>query len=290
MRRLLVAAAVVTLTACSLRSLAVDKIGNAIASGGSTFASDDDPDLVGDALPFSLKFIESLLAQRPNHRPLLLAASSGFTQYSYGWADGKADALALTDVAAAEELKQRARRLYLRARNHGLRGLGTSPEELRANPEVLRRARRDDVPFLYWTASSWALAIARSKDDPETVADLPVVEALIARAAELDPDWDHGAIEGFLISWDASRDRPTEARAHFERAVRLSNGELAAPYVALAEGVCIPAQNREEFRQLLGKALSVDVDARPEWRLQNILARRRAEWLLARADDYFLED
>ncbi|MGZ5442569.1 MAG: TRAP transporter TatT component family protein [Thermoanaerobaculia bacterium] len=290
MRWLLLGAATVVFSACSLRNLAVDKIGNVIAAGGITFASDEDPDLVGDALPFSLKFIESLLAERPQHRPLLLAAASGFTQYSYGWVDGKADELALTDVAGAEALQRRARRLYLRARDYGLRGLGTTAEELRTNRALLRLLKREDVPLLYWTASSWALAIARSKDDPETVADLPIVEALIGRAAELDPDWDQGAIDAFLITWEASHDRAAEARSHFDRAVRLSDGKLASPYVALAEGVCVATQNRAEFRDLLETALRVDPDARPEWRLQNVIARRRAEWLLAHADDYFLEE
>ncbi|HEX6641272.1 MAG TPA: TRAP transporter TatT component family protein [Thermoanaerobaculia bacterium] len=276
------------LSACSLRNIALDKIGNTIAEGGSPFASDEDPDLVGDALPFSLKVIESLLAERPEHRPLLLAAASGFTQYSYGWVDGRAAELVATDVRAAEALQQRARRLYLRARDYGLRGLGVSVEELRRDPLELRRARREDVPLLYWTASAWAMAIARSKDDPETVADLPVVEALIRRAAELDAAWNHGAIESFLISWEASD--PAKARAHFERAVALSRGQLASPYVALAEEQCVPAQDRGEFRSLLEAALRIDPNANPEWRLQNVLAQRRAAWLLAHIDDYFLEE
>ena len=276
------------LSACSLRNLALDKIGNTIAEGGATFASDDDPDLVGDALPFSLKFIESLLAERPGHRPLLLAAASGFTQYSYGWVDGRAAELVTTDVRAAEALQQRARRLYLRARDYGLRGLGVSIEELRRDPLELRRARREDVPLLYWTASAWAMAIARSKDDPETVADLPVVEALIRRAAELDAEWSHGAIESFLISWEASD--PAKARAHFERAVALSRGQLASPYVTLAEEQCVPAQDRGEFQSLLDAAFRIDPNAHPEWRLQNVLAQRRAAWLLAHIDDYFLEE
>lgn len=289
MRRFLVCCALpLLLTACSLRNLAIDKIGDTIAGSGTTFRADDDPDLVGDALPFSLKFIESLLAERPDHRALLLAAASGFTQYSYGWVDGKAPEVMATDVRAGEELQQRARRLYLRARNYGLRGLGTTVEELRRDPVRVRRVQRDDVPLLYWTASAWALAIVRSKDDPETVADLPIVESLIRRAAELDPDWDSGAIESFLISWEAQD--AAKARAHFERAVRLSQGRLASPYVALAEEVCVPAQNRAEFQTLLEQALRVDVDARPEWRLQNILAQRRAASLLAHIDDYFLEE
>jgi predicted anti-sigma-YlaC factor YlaD len=289
MRRVLLCCVVAfAVTACSLRDLAIDKIGNTIAAGGTTFRADDDPDLVGDALPFSLKFMESLLAERPHHRPLLLAAASGFTQYSYGWVDAKAADIMATDVRAGEELHQRARRLYLRARDYGLRGLGTSIEELRRDPARVRNAKREDVPLLYWTASAWALAIARSKDDPETVADLPLVESLIRRAAELDPDWDSGAIESFLITWEAQD--AARARAHFERAVQLSGRQLASPYVALAEEVCIAAQNREEFRELLEAALRIDANARPEWRLQNILAQRRAASLLEHIDDYFLEE
>ena len=289
MRRLLVCCVVALLpTACSLRNLAIDKIGDSIAAGGTTFSSDDDPDLVGEALPFSLKFMESLLAERPDHRPLLLAAATGFTQYSYGWVDGKVPEVMAVDVHAGEELQQRARRLYLRARDYGLRGLGTSIEELRRDPARLRRTRRENVPLLYWTASAWALAIARSKDDPETVADLPIVESLIRRAAELDPDWNSGAIESFLITWEAQY--AARARAHFERAVQLSQGQLASPYVALAEEVCVPAQDRAEFRTLLETALSIDTNARPEWRLQNILAQRRAASLLEHIDDYFLEE
>lgn len=287
-RRVICWFAALLLSACSLRNLALDRIGNTIAGSGSTFASDDDPDLIGDAIPFSLKFVESLLAERPEHKPLLLAAASGFTQYSYGWVDGRAAELATTDVRAAEALQQRARRLYLRARDYGLRGLRLSTEELRRDPSVLRETRGDDVPLLYWTASAWAMAIARSKDDPETVADLPLVEALIRRAAELDATWNHGAIESFLISWEGSD--AAKAQAHFERAVTLSGGQLASPYVALAEEQCVPAQDRAKFESLLEAALRIDANERPEWRLQNVLAQRRAAWLLAHIDDYFLEE
>ncbi len=47
---------------CAVRKIAVNKIGDAIASGGQVYASDDDPELVREAVPFSLKLIESLLA------------------------------------------------------------------------------------------------------------------------------------------------------------------------------------------------------------------------------------
>ncbi|HSB77202.1 MAG TPA: TRAP transporter TatT component family protein, partial [Candidatus Methylomirabilis sp.] len=112
---------------CSLlRHYAVDQFANAVAYSGTTFASEDDPELVKAAAPFSLTLMESLLAETPTHRDLLSAAASGFTQYAYTFVQQDADELEARDLAAAEALRTRARRLYLRARNYGLRGLDVS--------------------------------------------------------------------------------------------------------------------------------------------------------------------
>ncbi|MFT5031251.1 MAG: putative anti-sigma-YlaC factor YlaD, partial [Candidatus Binatia bacterium] len=74
-----------------------------------------------------------------------------------------------------------------------------------------------------------------------------------------------------------------------KRAVELSEGMQAGAYVALAESVSVETQNKKEFNELLDKALAVDVDAKPEWRLLNIVMQRRAQWLLGRSEDLFLE-
>ena len=105
------------MTGCSLKRYAVNQVGNALASGGSTFARDDDPELVRAAVPFSLKLMESLLAESPRHRGLLFATSSGFTQYAYAFIQQDADELEDKDLAAAKALRVRAKRLYLRARD-----------------------------------------------------------------------------------------------------------------------------------------------------------------------------
>src|SRR5206468_3314056 len=91
-RRPALALALVAATpGCSLKKVAVNKLGDALAGSGTTFSSDDDPDLIESAVPFSLKLIESLLAESPNHRGMLLAASSGFTQYAYAFIQQDAD-------------------------------------------------------------------------------------------------------------------------------------------------------------------------------------------------------
>ena len=50
-----------TLSGCSIRSLAINTLAEALAESGSVYASDSDPELVRDALPFALKTFESLL-------------------------------------------------------------------------------------------------------------------------------------------------------------------------------------------------------------------------------------
>jgi predicted anti-sigma-YlaC factor YlaD len=286
--------------ACSLNRIAVNKLGDALAGSGTTFASDEDPELVGAAIPFSLKLIESLLASAPEHRGLLFAASSGFTKYAYAYVQLPADTLEEHDIALATAERARARRLYLRARDYGLRGLATRHEHfgerLRADPRgAVRVARVEDVPLLYWTAASWGAAISLSKEMPELVADQPLVEALIDRALELDESFDAGAIHGFLITYEMARqgapgDPAQRSRTHFERAVSLSNGQSASPFISFAEAVCVPRQDRREFESVLRRALAIDPNARPEWRLENLIMQRRARWLLARADQLFLGD
>lgn len=284
---------------CSVRKLAVDKLGDALAEAGSTYASDDDPDLVRDALPFGLKTIESLLAQSPKHRGLLFAAASGFTQYAYAFVQQDADEAEDRDLEVAKATRLRAKKLFLRGRDYGLRGLDVAHPgltgSLRADPAAgVRPAGREDVPLLYWTAAAWGAAISNGKDDLDLVADLPIVEALLRRALELDPAWDAGSLHELMIPLEGGRSEAAggsmkRAREHFATAVNLSGGGRASPFVSLAEIASVQAQDRSEFKALLDRALAVDPDARPEWRLANLVAQRRARWLLGRAEMLFAE-
>ncbi len=283
----------------NIEQMAITKMGDALASGGTTFTSDDDPDFVGAAMPFSLKLMETILEQVPEHQGLLFATASGFTQYGYAFVQQKADFLEDSDLEAALLLHNRARRLYLRARNYGLRGLEASypgfGANLRSNPaSAVEDTSLKDVPLLYWTASAWVSAIALSKDDPNLIGDLPIVDALIDRALDLDESYENGAIHSFLITYETTRlNRPDlpeiRSRRHYKRAVELSDGLQASTYIALAEAVSIPNQDRAEFQMLLNKALAIDTDIHPEWRLANLIFQRRARWLLNRIDRYFLD-
>ncbi|HPC83526.1 MAG TPA: TRAP transporter TatT component family protein [Thermoanaerobaculaceae bacterium] len=291
-------AAALLLGGCSLRRFAVNAAGNALASGGAGWAAEDDPELVREALPFALKTMESLLAESPRHRGLLLGACSGFTQYAYAFVQSDADYLESTDLAAATALRARAQKLYLRARDWGLRGLEVDHPGLRQalvrDPGAVRVVKdRRAVGLLYWTGVAWGAAISLQKDNAELVADLPAAAALVRRSLELDERFGGGAGYDFFIAYEGGRPAAAggsveRARQAFERAVELSGGRRAAPYVAFAETVCVGSQDRVEFERLLNLALAIDVRTPGPERLANLLAQRRARWLLERIDELFI--
>ena len=82
---------------------------------------------------------------------------------------------------------------------------------------------------------------------------------MIARTADLDPDFDDGGLHTFLISWEmarpgASAEAEAVATGHFERAIELTDGERVAPFVAMAESVAVAGNQREAFEALLARA------------------------------------
>jgi hypothetical protein len=293
-------AAVVLAAGCAgLKRMAINQVGDTLAEGNSVFESDDDVDLVGEALPFGLKLMESLLSQSPNHKGMLLTACKGFTSYSYAYVHFDAEVTREVDLDAGKEKAARARRLYERARRYGLRGLEVDHGDLEERladdpPAALAGMKAGDVPLLYWSAAALGLAISVSRGDARMLVRLPEVEAMLDRALALDESWGEGSLHEFAIVLAGaapgfSSGRVPDLRRHYERALDLSGGGRASLFVAWAESVSVPMQNAVEFREMLDRALAVDPDAREEIRLMNLVSRRRAAWMLSRIDDLFLD-
>ncbi len=287
-------------TGCgTLKRAAINSAADALSGDSTTYSSDNDPELIREALPFSLKLMESLLAQTPDHPGLLISLGSGFTQYAGGFIKQDADRLAIDNFTESERQYKRVRKLSLRGRDYLLRALDTRERGLGKSLRQqdftgLTTLTRNDVPLLYWTAAAWGSAISVSKNDPDLIAEIPIIEALIDRAFELDPDYNNGELHGFLITYESIRsgvsdqERARRIKYHFDKAVELSQASQAAPYIAYAEAVSIQAQDYKQFKSLLATALSIDVNTHPETRLVNIIMQERAQWLLATADEFFL--
>jgi predicted anti-sigma-YlaC factor YlaD len=301
-RRLSLAIAIAASAALSgCRTVALKAASGAVVQSGGTYASDDDPELVRDAVPFGLKTMEGLLAENPKHAGLLEALASGFTQYAYAFVQQPAELADLDGkLEDARAGRARAKKLLLRARDYGLRGLDDRHEGLaeqlrqgRDLAKLLGKAEKKDLPFLYWTASAWTLAIVNDKSDMALVGELPIPLAMMERALALDERWGQGSIHEFYVAYDASRSAaegggPERAKAHLDRALALSLNKKLGPLVAWAEGVLVQRQDRAEFTRVLERVVQADPGEEPSYRLANILAQRRAKALLEHADDLFL--
>lgn len=281
-------------SSCSLKSRALDTLADVLAESEKSYLSDDDPELIAAALPFTLKTIETLLESEPNHRGLLLSATTAFTLYTYGFVEPKAKEE--EDFERAEATRLRAVNLYRRAFQYGFRGLEVNhpgfAEAVRREPKTaVATLKKDDVPLAVWTAAALGSAIGISKDDPEMTADIMVVGTLLERALELDEGFEEGTIHELLVIYEAQRVGGSieKAREHYRRAEELSQGHRCSTWLTWAENISIAEQNRQEFENIMERILAFDVSSSPANRLLNILTQRRARSLQERIDELFLE-
>jgi predicted anti-sigma-YlaC factor YlaD len=303
MRKILILAAlaigVPAAAGCSLKSMAMNSVADALSSTGDVFSGDDDPELIRDAVPFGLKTYESILAEVPEHRGLQVATASGFAQYAYAFVVLEAERIEDRDLARSRELRRRARRLFLRGRDYAMKGLeaahpGFEQKLRKDSAAALAETEKDDATLLYWAGASWGGALMASKDDLNLVAELPLAGALVGRVLELDDSFGSGAAHEFMISYEGARSEamggsPKRAREHYRRALEISKGKRASVHLALAETVSVRDQNYPEFMTLVDAALAVDPEKDPSQRLTNVLSQRRALLLKTRVSDLFLD-
>lgn len=289
LRALAVALLLFSLSACSARHLLVQGMAGELAAQGQ--APEDDLVLAREASAFYLKLSEALLREVPDNLPLSEAVATGFTQYAYAFVAFEAERLDATDSRAAQALRLRAASLYARAHRHAMAALERSQPGFGLalqdnNPGHWPRLKPTEVGLAYWGAASWGGLISLSKDQPDTVADLPLAIRLASLAYAQQADYGQGALAGLMASFESARPGGSQAQAlrYFDQAIALGAGSSAGPLVAKAEGVAQAAGDRAAFDALLLQALAVAA-AHPG--LQNSVMRERALWLQAHADDLF---
>ena len=281
-----------SLSACSPTQLVVRGVADQLAAQSQS--SEDDLELARDASAFYLKLSESVLRQQPEHAALAAAVAGGFTQYAYAFVAFDADRLESTDARAAQRLRERAARLYRRGRDHALAALEQAQPGFRqrlaspaaGNPLHLKPA---EVALAYWGAAAWGGLISLSKDDPDTVADLPLAIALAHLAWDAEPGFGNGSLAGLMGSFEVARPGGSrrQALAYFDEALRLGDRRSAGAFVGKAEGIAQPDGDKAAFLALLQQAVAVQDAPGSPLALSNEVMRRRARWLMESADDLF---
>ena len=240
--------------------------------------------------------IEKQVARNPDNPDLLLKAVTELTIYSYAFFMEQADREIVINYNQGRNLYNRALNIFNRAKDYGLRGIklqypGFDSLMIATKMESFT-FKKEDVPFLYWTAAAWGGAISSSKGDLAYIVEIPKVGWLLERALEVEAEWNKGALYSAMISYSMKRPDQVgkgekQARMYFKKALETSGGNASSPYVTLAEVVSVINQDREEFEDLLNQALIIDFDMDPELKLSNIIAQSRARWLLAQKEELF---
>jgi hypothetical protein len=274
---------------CAVRPFVVDQTAQALSGQG--MSSEDDLQLAREASAFYLKLSESVLKETPGHLKLAESVSAGFVQYTYAFVAFDAEKIDSKNPKAAAEMRERAARLYARAHRHAMNALGTSTPGFTAalkssDTKKHPKLSPNQVPLVYWAAASLGGWISMSKDDPDLVADLPLSMRLAELAWQVQPDYGQGALASLMGTLEGAKvgGSNQKAKAYFDQAIALGDGREAGPFVAKAEGIALPADDRKQFEMLLNQAIEISQKHRS---LQNEVMRERAQWLLSSVDEIF---
>ncbi|MCZ6501314.1 MAG: TRAP transporter TatT component family protein [Gammaproteobacteria bacterium] len=246
-----------------------------------TILNSDDLDTVREGVPAYLLLIDSFLRSSPENENLLLAASSLNGSFSI-FADEER-AMLLTAKSLSYALKAaciRSERLC------NFRSLGF--QEFQA---VVDKMGLADVRVAYAIGVAWAGWIQANSDDWNAIAELGKVRYLMERVIILDETWENGGSHLYMgvletILPAVAGGHPEKGRAHFEKALTLSEEKYLMTKVIYAEKYARLVFDKEIHDRLLTEVMSANPVVEG-MTLTNRLAQERAKELLASSHEYF---
>jgi hypothetical protein len=242
-----------------------------------------NPAIVADGAPAYLLLIDGLIHQSPDNSSLLAGGAQLFAVYGVLFGDRNGDTTELT--AKARRYGERAICLAHKPAC-GWSGLGYD-----AYVAAVSEVKKGDVDELFAYAVGWLSNLRATSSNWGTVADLPRVEVALNHLLQLDETYQSGGVHVYLGTLNSLRPpalggQPEVARAHFERAIELSEGKDLSAKVEFASSYGRLLYDRELHDRLLTEVIEAPVEA-DGLTLFNALAKRQAKQLLASADDYF---
>ncbi|GHV78685.1 hypothetical protein AGMMS49944_04760 [Spirochaetia bacterium] len=251
------------------------------------------PETIGPRIPSVLKKSEAKLAQRPDDQALILDTGSLFVMYANAFIQGPAEMLPAEEYLEREKALAEARRLYHRGAEILGGGLEKKfPGWKDTYPSYLAQVTKEDVPLIYWYAAGTLSAYSLDPFDLDLGMRLPELTAALARAYELDPDFNSGAMDDLYILFYSSVPEgmggdKSKVDIHYQRALEKTGGRSASPYVSYAQAVAYPAQDIETFKSCLESALAIKGGGAN--RLINTIYQRKARYLLNHAPEFFAD-
>ena len=219
-------------------------------------------------------------------------------EYAYGILMEKGDRLIDDDYSKGMIYYKKANKLFLEAKQSSftilLERYPTFDQWIKKDLKINFNAK--DTHDLYWLAASMAGAIQSSRgSNPYELINIPTIGKLLETAIFLDPNWESGSLFSAMMSYSAIRpDLSGQAMKdtvdyYFKRSLEISDSLDASVFVAYAELIHKPRQEKNEFENKLKYAINVDLNKNKKIKLNNQISINRARWLMSNTEDYFLE-
>jgi tetratricopeptide (TPR) repeat protein len=115
---------------------------------------------------------------------------------------------------------------------------------------------------------------------------------MIQFVADLDPNYYYGGAYLFLGAIEGTTPpglggRPQKAKEYFEKALAINKGKFLMTQLYYAKSYAVQIMDQELFVKLLKEVEDADIEALPEVRLPNAVAKQKARRLLSQAADIF---
>lgn len=245
-----------------------------------------DIDLVRKGMPVGLLQLDGLIEMVPDDRDLLVRGADANCGYAFSFVES--------------ENKKMAGKYYKKAKDYAIRALEQNDDfkEALSQPiDVFKQSLKtfdvEDVPALYFAASSWLLWIGHDPDNNTGLSvDLPKIKAMMDRIAVLDQNFNHGGVHILLGSYYASQPvmfggNPQKAQFHFDEAFDISQSKYLIWHLLYAKHYATQVKDRELFVSTLNKILAAPGNLFPGCDFENQIAKMKAAKLLAEVDAYF---
>lgn len=302
MRYLVLLLCVAFSASCSLKKMAVRQATGFFAESRKVFEQETDLELAETSIASNLKLLEAMQVHDPENRELNLMIAEIYSAYTLSFAEDKMEQ-AEADKKAAEVKRQqvRAKSLYLRARDFAGKVLlpkleieslaAISEKQLQ---EKLAKLDKDDIAAVFWYAFAWGSAINVDREDTEALSELPKIEVMMAQVKAWDEAYYFAGawlFEGVYFGARAEMmgGNLTRSKESFEKNLKLTEGKLLITQYFYARTYCVFAQDKACFDKNLKIVLDAPADIHPGQKLANALAKKKAERLLRRKADFFVD-
>jgi len=281
MRATIGLAAILVLSGCaSMISSATARMADNLTTA---MLNQTDLDTVREGAPAYLILIDGLIEGDPENIDLLLAGSKLYFSYTSAFIDDEERAKRLAD----KSLVYAQTALCLEIPDLCM----VLSDKLAIFKQALGNTSIKDLPVIYGYASALTIWIQANAADWGAIAKLPQLTVLFERCVELDETFDHGGAHVFLGVLGTKLPpsfggKPEKGRAHFERAIEISEGKNLMIHVFMAESYARLVFNQALHDELLQTVLEQPA-SEPGFTLINTLAKQRAAVLLAESNDFF---